>query len=188
MNIYTGTQETFVNPQNAVTHFHLHEGDTVADFGAGSGHYMRPLANVVGSGGMVYLCEIQKPLVEALGNQARDARLKNIKIVWGDVEAPRGTQIQDGLLDAVLLSNILFQATDKEAVFRECERVLKRGGKLIVIDWASACIGLGPRPEDVFTEHQASEMVQRFHFSFDRTFPAGGHHYGIIFRKNNTHT
>ncbi|HEX4799322.1 MAG TPA: class I SAM-dependent methyltransferase [Candidatus Paceibacterota bacterium] len=174
---------TFVNPIFAASHFHLHKGDSVADFGAGSGHYMRPLSEAVGSGGTVYLCEIQKPLVEALGNQARDARLKNVKVIWGDIEEPGGTQIPDHSLDAVLLSNVLFQATDKKSLFNESARVLRPGGKLIVIDWASACIGLGPRPEGVVSEYQTKELAEESQFSFERNFHAGEHHYGLVFRK-----
>jgi ubiquinone/menaquinone biosynthesis C-methylase UbiE len=173
----------FADPRNVSTHFHLRAGDRVADFGAGSGHFMRPLSEAVGREGMVYLCEIQKPLVEALGIQARDAHLSNIKILWGDVEEVGGTKIQDGALDAGVMSNVLFQLTDKQSAFKEVARTLRKGGKLFVIDWTSSFAGIGPLPELVVAESEARTFAESAGLVFERSFPAGEHHYGIAFRK-----
>ena len=61
----------FVIPQVVATHFHLREGDVVADYGAGSGFFLPVLTSAVKGTGRVYACEIQKPLVEKLGDFAR---------------------------------------------------------------------------------------------------------------------
>ena len=57
----------FVDPNTVVSHFHIREGDVIADFGAGSGFYIEILARKVGTSGKVYACEIQKELVEKIG-------------------------------------------------------------------------------------------------------------------------
>ena len=48
----------FVIPDVVSTHFHFNPGDTVADFGAGNGFFLKPLSKAVGSDGIVYACEM----------------------------------------------------------------------------------------------------------------------------------
>lgn len=173
----------FVEPHIVCSHFHLREGDAVADFGAGSGHYMQPLSVAVGKSGKVYMCDIQKNLVEALGNRARELRLSNIHPVWCDLEAAGGTKMHDAILDAGLLSNTLFQIEAKEVALQEIARVLRKGAKLFIIDWTDSFGGLGPHPEHVLREDDAKVLVEKAGFTVERTFPAGDHHYGLACRR-----
>lgn len=173
----------FADPSAIITHFHLHEGDSVADFGAGSGHYLADLSHAVGQNGKVYACEIQKNLVETLGILIREQHLNNVHTLWCDTEAPQGTKLTDEVLHAVLISNMLFQCTDKVAPLTEAFRTLRRGGKLFLIDWTDSFGGLGPHPTHVFTEAMGRSTAESVGFVFERAFPAGDHHYGLAFRK-----
>jgi ubiquinone/menaquinone biosynthesis C-methylase UbiE len=173
----------FVDPGITTTHFHLREGDVVADFGAGSGHYLKPLSEAVGKSGLVYACEIQKNLVDALGVKANEQRLTNVRPVWCDIETVQGTKFKDASLDAALLSNVLFQFENKDAALTEVARALRPGGKLFLIDWTDSFGNLGPRPEDVVREFDARPMLERAGFICEHTFPAGDHHYGLLCHK-----
>lgn len=175
---------TFANPEKISTHFHLHEGDVVADLGAGSGQYMKPLSDAVGESGKVYLCEIQKQIIDSLENRARELHLKNVRTVWADVETAGGVKINDGTLDAAILSNTFFQFEDKEDAVTEIKRLLRSGGKLFFIDWTDSFGGLGPHPDSVVEESEAKKIFEANGFTFERDFQAGDHHYGLSFRKS----
>ncbi len=181
--MYPTTFGKFAEPSTIATHFHLHAGDSVADFGAGSGHYMKPLSQAVGPQGRVYLCEIQKNLVDALGVRMHELRLTNVHPLWCDFESPNGTKHNDGTLDAGILSNTLFQILDKEIALAEIARVIRKGGKLFIIDWSDSFGGLGPQFQDVVREADAQKLVERAGFIVERTFPAGDHHYGLACRR-----
>ena len=84
----------FVIPAVVATHFHLREGDQVADLGAGSGFFLKVLSEAVGPSGKVYACEIQKSLVEKLAETARVQGLFNIVPLWCDLEESRGKKIE----------------------------------------------------------------------------------------------
>ncbi len=176
-------QGRFVEPSIVVTHFHLRAGDQVADFGAGAGFYLRVLSEAVGVSGRVYACEIQRELVEKLGNVARSEGLTNVDPLWCDLEEPNGVKIGSGVLDAVVMINTLFQLENKAATIDEAYRTLRSGGKLFVIDWSESFGGLGPQPGDVITASMAQSMVESRFFVYERSFDAGDHHYGLGFKK-----
>lgn len=172
----------FMQPEVVATHFHLRDGDTVADFGAGAGFFTRVLSKLVKSG-RVYACEIQKPLVDKLGLLKISERLSNVEVLWSDLEAPKGTKIADGILDAGVLINTLFQLDNKAGALAEIARTMRKGGKFFVVDWTDSFGGMGPAPMHVVTEDIAKTLVESAGFTFERSFPAGGHHYGLAFRR-----
>lgn len=173
----------FVNPTMLASHFHLREGDVVADFGAGSGFYVEILARLVGSSGRVYACEIQKELVEKIGVLARTKGLFMVDPLWSDIEVIGGSKLADGALDVALMINTLFQVEDKKTAVQEVCRTLRKGGKFFIVDWTDSFGGLGPHPSQVMTLPQAQALLEENGFVFERTFDAGDHHYGAGFRK-----
>jgi ubiquinone/menaquinone biosynthesis C-methylase UbiE len=174
---------TFMNPRAVITHFHLRPGDAVADFGAGAGQYLGELSRAVGSNGSVHACEIQKGLVERLTARIHEERLANVHPLWCDLEAPGGTKLRDGLLDAGMLINTLFQIEDRATALREIARVIRKGGKLFVVDWTDSFGGIGPQPSQVLKEDAAKKLLLEAGFEFERDFPAADHHYGLAFRR-----
>jgi ubiquinone/menaquinone biosynthesis C-methylase UbiE len=154
-----------------------------ADFGAGVGHYIAELSKKVGSSGRVYACEIQKGLVERMTVRIQEERLSNVHPIWCDLEAPQGTKLRDGLLDAGMLLNTLFQLEEKGVALNEIARVIRKGGKFFVIDWTDSFGGIGPHPSHVVKEEAAKTLVEAHGFGFEHSFPVADHHYGLAFRR-----
>jgi len=173
----------FVVPQVVASHFHIREGDTVVDLGAGSGYFLPVLVERVGATGTVLACEIQKTLVEKLGNLARQNGWSTVQPIWSDLEEVEGTKIPSDSVDVALMVNTFFQLEDKPTALAEVERILRPGGKFFVIDWSESFGGLGPQPGDVVSAETAEALVETAGFVLDRSFDAGDHHYGLAFRK-----
>jgi len=172
----------FVIPEVVASQFHLREGDKVGDFGAGSGFFLKILSDLVGPEGRVYACEIQKVLVEKLGDQARVQGLENIELLWCDLEETNGSKIQTDSLDAGIMVNTLFQFEERELAAAEIRRILRTGGKLMIVDWSETVPGLGPKPDRLLTKDDCTALFESHGFIFERDFPAGEHHYGLAFR------
>ena len=176
------TASNFVIPEVVTSHFHLKEGDSVADFGAGGGHFLKSLSLRVKTG-RVYACEIQKALIEKISEQARTHHLTNIYPLWCDLEERGGVPLQDGVLDVGILVNTLFQIEDKAAACGEIYRLIRPGGRLMVIDWTDSYGGLGPHRDHVYDEASAKLLLESHGFVLEHTYPAGAHHYGLALRK-----
>ncbi len=181
MNIPIGGR--FVMPDVVISHFHLREGDLVADFGAGSGFFLQPLSKMVGDTGRVYACEIQKGLVEKLGELVRLQGLGNVHTLWCDLEEKNGIKIGTSELDAAILVNTLFLLDQKDLAIQEMGRTIRSGGKFFIIDWTESFAGMGPQQERVVTAADTTALLEANGFLFERAFPAGDHHYGLAFRK-----
>ena len=173
---------TFVVPEIVASHFHLRDGDIVADFGAGGGYFLKALATRVGTG-RIYACEIQKSLVEKVGQQAQLLGLTNVHPLWCDLEETNGIKIKTGALDVAVLVNTLFQIEDKEGAIQEMGRTIRSGGNLFVIDWTDSSGGLGPLKSQIVNAMEVTALCESNNFIFERHFPAGSHHYGLAFKK-----
>ena len=173
----------FSDPVKNIEQFGLSKGMLVADLGAGSGFYAMSAAKAVGDKGRGYAIDIQKELIHKIKNQASIEHLPNIEIIWGDVEKIGGSKMRDASVDAVIITNIFFQTAEKNNICLEAKRILKKGGRVLVVDWLDSFGGLGPRQEDVFSPSAAKEIFHKNDFVFDREFSAGEHHYGLIFKK-----
>lgn len=173
----------FVEPSTVATHFHIREGDVVADFGAGAGYYVEIFARLVGGDGKVYACEVQKELVEKIGVLARSKGLHMVNPLWCDIETKGGVKISDGSVDVAVMINTFFQLEEKYVTLSEVGRILRSGAKFFVIDWTDSFGGLGPAPDQIISAQETQAMAESSGFVFERTFDAGDHHYGLAFRK-----
>lgn len=156
---------------------------TVADFGSGSGAYVLAIAERLSNAGYVYAVDVQRDLLKKLHNDANRRGYTSVKVVWGDLELPGGSKLPDQSCDLVLISNLLFQVEDKQQLFFEAERILAPSGRLAVIDWTDSFGGMGPLRKDVVTKMRANEYAREAGFILIQEFPAGDHHYGLIFAR-----
>lgn len=171
----------FSSPKENVLQLGLREGMKVGDFGAGSGHYARAAAAIVGHGGRVYAIDVQEDILKHLKLNSHEHHQGIIESIWGDIEKLGGTHLRDASLDAVILANTLFQINNRDGLLREIKRTLKSGGKFMLVDWAGSYGGMGPSPEKVVTEHDAEAFFINVGFHKVKSFRAGPHHYGVIF-------
>lgn len=176
----------FSNPEQNIAQLGLLDGMTVADFGAGTGAYSKAAANKVGYTGKVYAIEVQKDLVKKLESEIKQWGISNVECIWGNIEKRHGTNLADHSVDAVIISNVLFQADDKLGLIDEAKRILKQGGKILFIDWSDSFSGMGPNPDHVITEDKARELFLKRGFKTVENIRAGAHHYGIIFSYNES--
>lgn len=173
----------FTHPKENIKELYVREGMTVADLGAGSGFYTLELAKKVGPSGQVYAVEIQKELGEKLVRLGEAEGLKNIFPIWGDLEKMGGTKIGDGVVDIAVVANVLFQVQDKMTVAGEVKRILKNGGKVLVVDWSEFSDFNKRLKDHIFAKKDARILFERAGLKYAQDIKAGEHHYGMIFEK-----
>ncbi|MCW3989355.1 MAG: class I SAM-dependent methyltransferase [Candidatus Bathyarchaeota archaeon] len=106
------------------------EGQSVLDFGCGSGTYSIPAAELVGKNGRVHSLDVSQGALEKLSNKAEKEGLDNIVTLLssGNVDIP----IDNETLNHVLLIDVLQEISDKETLLEEIHRILKPDGQMTV--------------------------------------------------------
>jgi ubiquinone/menaquinone biosynthesis C-methylase UbiE len=170
----------FSDPAVNIAKLGMIEGMKVVDLGAGSGFYSIEAGRRVGSSGRVYAVEVQRDLLDKLRSTASSQGVRNVEVVWGDIEKVGGTKLRDSIADRVILSNVLFQVQKPDDLALEVKRITKPGGKLMVIDWSDVS-PLGPKTP--FSMMKAEALFNKVGFEVEQSFGAGDHHYGLILIK-----
>lgn len=173
----------FSEPAANVAQLALQPNEIVADLGAGSGAYTLEAAKALKGTGRVYAIEIQKELLTRIQNSAKEAHLGNVQAVWGHIEERGGTKVADASVDVVILSNVLFQTDDKSKVVDEVSRIIRPGGRVLVIDWSGSFGSMGPHPDHIFTEVECRALFEKAGYLLDRPISPGNYHWGLLYRK-----
>lgn len=160
------------------------EGMRVADFGCGAtGHFVFPLSGMVGEGGIVYAIDIQKTILETVKRKQRLENISNIVPLWSNLEIFNSTKIEAGSLDVVFLINTLYQSSKRVEILREAVRVLKKSGKLVIVEWKKVSIPFGPPVEERVDIHSLKNAAPKLGIDLVKEFFTGSYHYGLIFTK-----
>ncbi|MES2314895.1 MAG: methyltransferase domain-containing protein [Patescibacteria group bacterium] len=167
----------FSDPNANLSKLGLALGMKVVDLGAGSGFYSIESARRVGPGGRVYAIDIQKDILERIRVAGTSQHLNNIEVIWANIEKIGGTKLRENIADRVIVSNVLFQIEKPEEFALEIKRVLKPGGKVMVIDWNG---GSPLSPKTLFSSARAQMLFEKSGFKLDQSFGAGDHHYGLV--------
>ena len=170
----------FIDPNKILDKLELREDMQAVDFGCGSGGWVIPLAQRLEEGSVCALDIMEEPL-SALRAKIEMARLVNIKIIQSDIENQNGSKLTTDSLDLVLITNLLFQVEDEKAVLTEAKRILKSGGKILVVEWL-ADSSLGPKEKRVSAK-KVKQLAIEIGFKLEEEFGAGACHYGLIFIK-----
>lgn len=169
----------FTDPIKNLNALGLREDDIVADLGAGTGYYSL-FAGALVAKGKVYAVELDKNYLETIKHKVKESHIKNVEIIWGNIEKIGGTKLADGIADAVIVSNVLFSIEDKQAFMEEIKRILKPGGKVLLVDWREDSV-MGSRI--TIPKAKSLGIFEKAGFALARDIDAGNHHYGMILNK-----
>lgn len=162
----------------------LEEKQHIAELGCGNfGFFVFPLAKLVGRQGKIYAVDILRPTLEEIKKRANRENLPQVEIIWSNLEIFKATKIETNSLDAALIINTLHQSEKKIEILRESIRLLKRGGKLLIVEWKPAASPFGPPIEKRIKIESLKAAAPKVGLSIQEEFEAGPYHYGLILTK-----
>jgi ubiquinone/menaquinone biosynthesis C-methylase UbiE len=103
--------------------------------------------------------------------------LRNIEVIWGNCEKIGGTKLGESIADRVIASNVLFQIEKLDDFVLEIKRILKPGGKVLIVDWSEIS---STSPKTLIPSSKAQMIFEKASFKLEQSFNAGDHHYGLI--------
>lgn len=162
----------------------LKESMKIADLGCGGhGFFVFPIARRVGKKGLVYAVDILKTMLENIRRLARQENLPNVKVVWSDLESFGATQIESEYLDRIFIINTLCQAEKRAEFLREAIRMLKKNGRLVIIEWKDVETPFGPKVGKKVDEEILKKGGEKLGLQLVKEVDAGQYNYCLIFEK-----
>ena len=172
-------------PSAVISQLNIQEGEIVADFGCGAGHFVIPIAKIVGDEGTVYAFDVLEKRLEAVSNSAKLNALYNIvaKKVNLEVKGGVGKILDEDRADKIIISDVLFANKDKNSIIAEASDNLKPGGELIIIDWKKDGPPTAPSRELLVSPKEVTKLCEENSLELKRGLNLGEDHWGRIFVK-----
>lgn len=153
----------------------LKSGMSVADLGCGTGFFTLPAAGIVGANGHVYAVDKVPDVLEVLKAKLRDGNVRNVRVIQADVAS---TQLEPGSVQMVLMANIFHDV--RERSLDEVERILKPGGKLVVLEWRPIATPHGPPLDLRLSPQELTKIIEVRGFRVKQEFEIGSWHYVVV--------
>lgn len=134
-----GRFETLV-PEVMWKALRIEDAATVVEIGAGTGLFAARFLQMA-SGATMYAVDIEPVMVEWMReNRPEVAQGRLVPLLSSETGIP----LEDGVADAVLMINLHHELVDPAGSYKEAHRLLRRGGRLLVADWAPRATPRGP--------------------------------------------
>ena len=169
---------SFISPEQILKQLKLKPNMVAVDFGCGSGSWVLPLAEKL-EDGKVYAIDILEEPLSALQSKAKAKNLGNIETILADIE--KNSKLENGIADLVLMTDLLFQVDNDKAVLSEAKRILKKGGKILIVDWKKD-VALGPE-QGIVLLSEIKKIAEDLNLKLEKEFDAGIYHFALVFEK-----
>ena len=117
-----------------IAHSGVRLGDVVLDLAGGTGDIAALLSGVVGERGHVVLTDINEAMLDVGRRRLEDRGIVgNVSYALVNAET---LPFEDGRFDAATIAFGLRNVTDKDAALREMYRVLKPGGRALILEFS----------------------------------------------------
>ncbi len=108
----------------------VQEGQTVLDFGCGTGDFTIPAAKLVSDEGKVYALDYFPRQLEIVARRMEKEGMKNVETILSNND----TDLPDESVDVIWMCDVLHEIKERRVVLEELHRVLKGDGSLAIYD------------------------------------------------------
>lgn len=157
-----------------------HPGEIWADVGAGLGWLSLPLAQAVGENGKVWAIDPSGEAVHALADDARSRNLHQIISLEAYAEK---IPVADGTVDGVVWHTVALHMGDRVRAMGETYRMLKSGGRWVIVDWKLIETPAGPPLERRVSAEAIVPDAIKWGFRLVESFDPGPVTWGLVWQK-----
>lgn len=172
----------FLNPKKIIPHLHIVPHMEVALFEVRNHFFALPILSLLQKTGKMYCVGSNENLLQKVFNEIKHIG-GSLHVLKGHIEKKKGVPLKDGSLDLVILDNVFFSLENHKESVSEIERLLKRGGRVLVIDWLGTFGGIGPHHTHHIPKAKVSEYFSEIGSRLFNEIDAGDFHFALLFRK-----
>jgi arsenite methyltransferase len=167
------SRDEWQKPHDVITALGLKPTDTIADIGAGTGYFARRFALHAGK---VYAVDIDEKLLEI----ARDHAPPNLETILAAADDPR---LPSAKIDTIFFCDVLHHIDNRPAYYAQLAKALKKGGRIVVIDFYKKELPVGPPPEMKLSAEEITAEFQKAGFVLAKQLDILPYQYYLFFER-----
>ena len=161
-------------PEKVLLDLDLQEKDKVADLGCGNGFFTIPIAKQTTE--MVTAVDAQQAMLDQLRVNIEAEDLSNVRYLLSRLEK---IEQPDESVNKVLAAFVLHEVDDLDQTLSEIKRILKPGGKALLLDWKAKETESGPPLHIRIPESDLMKKVEEIGFDL-KEVSVSENHYGVL--------
>jgi arsenite methyltransferase len=160
-------------PDEVIVALALKKGQSIADIGAGSGYFARRFARYVDA---VYAVDIDEKLLAIARNKVPE----NVKTI---LAAPDDPRLPASSVDTVFFCDVLHHIENRPEYYAKLTKALKPGGRIVVIDFYTKPLPVGPPPAMKLSDEQVIAEFKTAGFTLSKRLDTLPYQYFLFFDK-----
>jgi ubiquinone/menaquinone biosynthesis C-methylase UbiE len=168
------SRDAWQKPHAVVMALDLKATDTVADIGAGTGYFARRFALHAGK---VYAVDIDEKLLSIARSRA-PANLQTI------LAAPDDPRLPSNSVDTIFFCDVLHHIENRPAYYVKLAKVLKPGGRVVIIDFYKKPLPVGPPESMKLSDAQVISEFQKAGFGLSKRLDILPYQYFLFFKRH----
>lgn len=167
------SRDAWQKPHDVVMALDLKPTDIVADVGAGTGYFARRFALHAGK---VYAVDIDESLLAVARAKAPD----NLETV---LAAPDDPHLPEQSTDMIFFCDVLHHIENRLAYYAKLTKVLKPGGRIVVIDFYKRPLPIGPPPSMKLSDQEVIAEFRKAGFALKKRLDTLPYQYFLFFER-----
>ena len=144
----------------------IRPSDVVADLGCGNGYIAIPLTE---RAGLVLALDVSKEMLLDLMSRSNERQHEKLRPIQCELpELP----LRTSSVDHVIMVNVLHEFEDKDVMVKETIRVLRRGGRVTIVDFQKKATMRGPPMEIRIDESAIPALFGDFDLVAQHSYPS----------------
>ena len=167
------SRDEWQKPHDVVMALDLKPTETIADIGAGTGYFARRFALHAGK---VYAVDIDAKLLDIVRMDA-PANLQTV------LAAPDDPRLPQRSIDTIFLCDVLHHIENRPAYYSRLAKVLKPGGRIVVVDFFKKELPVGPPPSMKLSDAEVVAEFKAAGFTLSKRLDILPYQYYLFFEK-----
>jgi len=167
------SRDAWQKPHEVVMALGLKPTDVVTDIGAGTGYFARRFAEHAAK---VYAVDIDKDLLAI----AQKHVPRNLTTV---LAAPDDPRLPEHSVDLIFFCDVLHDIANRAAYYPKVAKVLKPGGRLVVIDFYKKDLPVGPPPSMKLSDEEVIGELRNAGFALTNRLDILPYQYYLFFER-----
>lgn len=173
-------REVEERPSLLIESLKLHPGEVIADIGAGSGYFSWRLATQVGPKGTVYAVDVQKEMLDLIGEKMREKKTDNVIPILGTIT---NASLPPASTDLAILVDVYHEFSHPYEMMDSICKALKPGGRVVLVEYRGEDPDVPIKLLHKMTEKQVRAEMSSLPLEWVRTDEILPRQHIIVFRK-----